>query len=97
MADISVTGTQLALSFAGIVLLMLGVIFFMRNRYSKKAETGFASSGAAGGIKGRNKYPGANPFSLSGTFFNLGLALALGIVALAFGLDSVRKRGVHSR
>ena len=92
MADISVTGVQLALSFAGIVLLVVGTILFMKNKYNKQAEAGYASSGAVNTIKGRNKHPGANPFSLSGTFFNLGLALALGIVALAFGWAATSQR-----
>ncbi len=87
MADISITGLQLALALGGILVFVIGLVLFMKRKYAQGAQQGYSGQGANAGspIVGRNKYPQANPFSLSGTFFNLGLALALGIVTLAFG------------
>ena len=83
--DLSIGGTSLVLVLAGVIVLILGMIFLMRSNYAKRSQQGISPSGEAKSpLEGRNKYPGADVFKLSGTFFNLGLALALGLTVLAF-------------
>lgn len=86
MMDLSIGGTPLALIVAGIMVLIVGLIFLMKRRYASQAESGLSQK-HGGGSKSpveRNKYPEADVFRLSGTFFNLGLALAIGLTVLAF-------------
>ena len=84
--DIAIGGTPLLITMILIIGGILGLIFFMRYNYSKKSQEGASDQDGQSGspLKGRNKYPFADVFGLSGTFFNLGLALSVGFTILAF-------------
>ena len=70
------------------ILLILGMIFLMRNVFAKRSLSGlkekYEANPASSPLEGRNKYPEVDVFSLSGTFFNVGLMAAIGLVILAF-------------
>ena len=85
--DISMAGTPLLIALIGIIVLLLALVIAMRSVYSSRSMSGLAErheGKEATSPSERNKYPEANVFRLSGTFFNLGLALALGLTILAF-------------
>ena len=86
--DISIAGAPLAGIIFGIAVAILAFIFIMRNRFSKGSDGSLAQKydGSSGAFSGRNKYPEADVFGLSGTFFNLGLAISVGLIVLAFSL-----------
>lgn len=88
MVDLSVAGTPLIVITTAIILGILGMIFLMRRNYSKQSQADLAEKydgkSSKSPLVGRNKYPEADVFKLSGTFFNLGLALSIGLIVLAF-------------
>ena len=87
--DVTVTGGQLGAFTGAIIVGIVGLVFVMRSIYSKRSSSGLAeqyeSKPGGSPLEGRNKYPGADVFKLSGTFFNLGLVVAVGLTVLAFG------------
>ena len=92
MNNISVTGAQFVVALAGMVLLVLMVIYIMRNYLKKQGQSNISLiSNDVFSLISRNKYPNVNAFKWSGTFFNLGLALSIGIVALALGFTQYEK------
>lgn len=86
--DISIPGGALSGIILGILIAVVGFIFLMRYMLSKGAEGGLAEKYAGQQSKsplaGRTKYPDADAFGLSGTFFNLGLVISIGLTILAF-------------
>ncbi len=95
MGDISIAGIPLAIALVVIAVLVLGLIFFFRNRFGSQ-DPGALAQSAAGREKkspldGRSKYPEVDAFGLSGTFFNVGLLVALGITILAFSWTQYEK------
>ena len=86
--DISIPGGALSGIILGILIAVVGFIFLMRYMLSKGAEGGLAEKYAGQPSKsplaGRTKYPDADAFGLSGTFFNLGLVVSIGLTILAF-------------
>ncbi|MCB9080448.1 MAG: energy transducer TonB [Lewinellaceae bacterium] len=84
---IVITTTALFLGLLGILLAVLGVILLIRMRMAKIATGALAQrhTRKPGSVLARTKYPEADAFRLRGTFFNLGLALALGLSMLALG------------
>jgi protein TonB len=95
--DISVSGGTLAVVFAVILAALAGLIFFMRRLYAGRTEK--ALSGAyqeedaanTSYLANRAKYESLDVFGLSSTFFNFGLALAVGLSLLAFGWTQYEK------
>lgn len=91
-----VSSTILGLAFVGIAALILGIIVLMRSSLAKKSAQGlgdkYKSTMSAADLEVRNKYPEADVFRLSPTFFNLGLALSLGITVLALGWTQYEKK-----
>lgn len=83
--DVSIPGGALAITVALIAVGIFAFIVIMRNIYAKRAETGLGQSEQGSSLASRAKYPGADVFQYSGTFFNLGLALSLALTVLAFG------------
>ncbi|MEL7163019.1 MAG: hypothetical protein AAFN92_19830, partial [Bacteroidota bacterium] len=69
---------------------LIGLIFFMRNVYKNRTEKALSGayaddeSAKASYIANRAKYERLDVFGLSSTFFNFGLALAVGVSLLAF-------------
>lgn len=92
LIDIAVTGKSLIIMVFALIALIVGFIFFMRNRFSSNANTDLSGKyqghSWASPLEGRNKYPDVDAFKLSGTFLNVGLFCALGITILALGWTS---------
>jgi protein TonB len=90
-----VSSLVLGLAFLAIAVLVLGLIFVLRHNLNKKSETGvgekYKATMSAADLEVRNKYPEMDVFRLSPTFFNLGLAISLGISVLALGLTQYEK------
>ena len=84
--DLSIDGGVLVWMMLGIAVFIAGLILVMRNTYSKRSQSDLADqeTGNSSPLKGRNKYTSVDVFCLSGTFFNLGLALSVGLAVLAF-------------
>lgn len=86
---------QLGLAFFGMAALVIGLILFIRSSLAQKSAQGlgdkYKSSMSAADLEVRNKYPEADVFRLSPTFFNLGLALSVGITVLALGWTQYEK------
>lgn len=86
---------QLGLAFLGMAAVVVGLILYFRNSLAQKSARGmgdkYKSSMNAADLEVRNKYPEADVFRLSPTFFNLGLALSVGITVLALGWTQYEK------
>ena len=85
--DLSVTGGTLAGFLVAITAVVLTLIIVMKSIYTKRSASASAhtmSSASKSPLEARTKYPWADVFKFSGTFFNLGLVLALGLTVLAF-------------
>ncbi|MEY4106100.1 MAG: hypothetical protein RL181_442, partial [Bacteroidota bacterium] len=99
--DIALTGNQVLI---GSLLLLVSVqvlIMYLRRSYKKNSEGGLVSKHAKASkhsieLDGRTKYPEVDAFSLSGTFFNYGIAISLGFTLLAFGWTQYEKQVVSS-
>ncbi len=95
-ADFSITGTALIVSILAVIAAIIGLILVMRSVFKKRAESGLTQkhhddvSGLA--VQGRNKYHEVDVFSLSGTFLNLGLLVAVGLMVLAFSWTQYEKQ-----
>ena len=96
MVDISVGSATLALSLVGIIALVAILVIAIKRNYAKKGAGELAEKyhdqTQASALAVRNKYPEVDVFNMSGTFFNVGLALALGLVVLAFGWTQYEKK-----
>ncbi|HMN89155.1 MAG TPA: energy transducer TonB, partial [Saprospiraceae bacterium] len=89
MVDISIGTVTLGISVLLLMVLVVGIVIGVKRLFNKRSQGELAQkyhgrSGEAA-LEVRNKYPEVDVFNLSGTFFNVGLALALGVVVLAFG------------
>lgn len=68
---------------------LIAVMYLLRLSFKRNTEQGLSSSVSK--PASRTKYHQVDAFRMSGTFFNLGLAVALGISVLAFGWTQVDK------
>ncbi|HHS95646.1 MAG TPA: energy transducer TonB [Phaeodactylibacter sp.] len=95
MTDLAISSSTLATIFAVLFISVLAIIFLMRAYYQRKSNEDLASSfnqrPHKSPLEGRNKYPEVDAFSLSGTFFNIGLLMALGMIILAFSWTTYEK------
>ena len=95
--DLTVAGGTLIGMITGMAILVTALILIMRTIYSRRSQSSdelaeqFMSSPRKSPLQGRNKYPAVDVFGLSGTFFNLGLALAVGLAVLAFSWTQFEK------
>ena len=93
--DFSVTASSLGVAFIGIVVLILALIFIVRARIARKSSQSLAEKYDRGDEKSvldvRNKYPEVDVFRLSGTFFNVGLMVSIGLIVLAFSWTTYEK------
>ncbi len=93
MIDISISTATLALSLLGMAALVVGIVIAAKGIFARRSQTDLAETPSATiMLEGRNKYPEVDVFKLSGTFFNVGLALALGLVIMAFGWTQYDKK-----
>ncbi len=95
--DIALSGNVVLFGAIFLVLLIAAVILYLQFSFKKKAEGGLSLKHAKAGkhsieLDGRTKYPEVDSFRLSGTFFNLGIAVALGLTVLAFGWTQYEKK-----
>ncbi len=87
MADFEVNGSVLMVALIGVFVVTVGIILLMRNIFQKRSEKNYSEEyggQSSSPLVGRNKYPEMDVFSLSGTFFNYALLVALGLMILAF-------------
>lgn len=84
--DLSFTGGTIGLILLGLLVFIVGLIFFLRSYYRGKTEKTIAEGHADKGwsLTSRNKYPEVNPFRLGSTLWLAGIASALLIITLAF-------------
>ena len=93
---IEVSGTMVLYSLLAFTLLTMGIVFVTRfvmsklnertlnEKYSKSTEKSTTSN--------RAKFLEADVFMMSGSFFNYGLVVALGITVLALGLTEYAEK-----
>lgn len=81
MENFSLGSGMLALAALGIIMLLISFIFIIRHYYLEKFKNNVKSNPAS---DARNKYAAVDVFRYSGIFFRVGLAVALGLVTLAF-------------
>ena len=89
-----VTGSQLGLAFAGVLILFFVIIFGFRYLLKKRSSDDLASKhvgGFASPLIGRVKYPDVDISRHSGAFFRFGLAAALGLTLLALSWTQYEK------
>ena len=81
------------MGFIGLVVLILGLIFILRNLFGKKEGLSekYAEQPSTSLIKGRAKYPDVDVFEHSGTLFRFGLAAALCLTLLGFSWTNYEK------
>ena len=95
---LALTGTALAIAFAGIFVGLIALVYVMRNVYKNRTEKALQGAYAEDPeaqksyIANRAKYERLDVFGLSSTFFNFGLALAVGLSLLAFGWTQYSKK-----
>ncbi|MEM6878613.1 MAG: energy transducer TonB, partial [Bacteroidota bacterium] len=93
--DIALPGWLVGVILVGMVALIVGMIFYLRDVYhskrTKQAMDGAfkeeASASRAAALQNRTKYEQLNVFSLSNTFFTFGLALAAGLSLCALAWE----------
>ena len=86
--DIAIPGKTLVILIFGVMALIVAFIFFMKGRFTSSGNSdlrqAYADRPGKSPLEGRNKYPEVDAFKMSGTFFNIGLLVALGLAILAF-------------
>ena len=82
------TGNQLLIAVLAVFAAVIGLIFFMRDRFKKAGKTDLGNSAIGktrkSPLEGRNKYPEVDAFKYSGTLLNFGFLASLGLMILAF-------------
>ena len=89
--DIAIPGNMVLLANFGVLLIIVGIIFFMKFRYAKSAKgltLKHAGASSKSPMDGRTKYREVDIFKKSGMMFNFGLVFALVITILAFSWTS---------
>lgn len=96
--DIELSGTAVMISVLLIILLTLGIIYFMRYRFSKLSfsdlKSKYADSKWSSPLEGRTKYPDVDSFAYSGVLTKYGLMVAMALVLLAFSWTQ-REKSVY--
>ncbi len=88
LLNIAINGNTLGMLLLGIIAAMVMGITFFRFYLHRKQHQNFSKNAEASKpfkLSERNKYLPVNVFRYSGTFFNIGLVVALGVSVLAFG------------
>jgi protein TonB len=84
MGDIALNGSTVLIGIAIIFILVVGLIFSFRTRFSKLDREHLKETEGIWDLTSRTKYPQANAFKYSGTLLGLGVALSLLATILAF-------------
>lgn len=93
--DFSVPIQWVIAGLIGSVVLIVGLGYILRFLFGKQNPEALASKHASKAgkspMEGRNKYPEVDVFRMSGTFFNFGILIALGLSVLAFNWTTYEK------
>ena len=93
---IEVSGTMVFYSLLAFTLLTVGIVFVARLLMSKLNESAlnekYSKSTEKSTSSNRAKFLEADVFKMSGSFFNYGLVVALGITVLALGLTEYAEK-----
>lgn len=89
MENFSLGPAALAMAALGILTLLIGIIVALRYNYLEQSKNTVKLSSD---LNVRNKYPEVDVFRHSGIFFKIGLAVALGLVTLAFSWTHYEKK-----
>ena len=91
--DIALTGTQVLAGVIGVIVLIIGLIFILKNIFGSKENLADKYDGQkfSSPLKGRAKYPDVDVFRHSGTLLRLGLAVSLGLTVMAFSWTTYEK------
>ena len=93
--DLALSSDVLMGIFAALLVGIVAFIFAMRylfgSKDSEELSTAYNERSRKSPLEGRSKYPEVDAFGLSGTFFNVGLLIALGITILAFSWTTYEK------
>ncbi len=83
--DVVIPSMGVVLGIAGLFVLVVALIFFIRTRYNSKTSEDLAAGlDQNNPTVGRTKYPGVDVFRLSNSFFAFGLVLSLLTCIFAF-------------
>lgn len=89
--DLSITGLQFGVSILLITAIVIGAILLVRNMIGSKAnKLSDKYKGTASATM--KKYPEANVFNLSSTFWRLGLVCSIGLAVLAFSWTTYEEK-----
>ena len=92
LVDIALTGTTLAVVMGVLFLLVLGLVFAMRSRFSGFASQDHDNIVTKSLLGSRTKYPQVAALKNFRTPLTLlGLALSVGLTTLAFGWTQYEK------
>ncbi|MCB0662356.1 MAG: energy transducer TonB [Saprospiraceae bacterium] len=87
-SSLNFTGSTIAVIIALVVIGIIAFIFLRKRQMENQSPGGLAdlhsSKGDAARLANRNKYPEADVFRSRGTYLNLGVALSLLFIVLAF-------------
>ena len=77
-----------------LILALVGLGIWMRSYFRQQTEKGLAGNLAESGshFANRTKYEKVDAFKMSGTFFNLGLVVAIGLSVMAFGWSNLEEK-----
>ena len=91
--DIALTGTQVLVGLVGVIVLIVGLIFILKNIFGSKENLAEKYDGQkfSSPLKGRAKYPDVDVFRHSGTLLRLGLAVSLALTVMAFSWTTYEK------
>ncbi|MFN7118897.1 MAG: energy transducer TonB [Saprospiraceae bacterium] len=87
MENFSLGFAPLALAILGLTMLVISIVFALRHYLVEKSR----SVPVQPNLNARNKYPEVDVFRHSDIFFKVGLAVALGLVTLAFSWTHYEK------
>ncbi|HMT54152.1 MAG: TonB family protein [Saprospiraceae bacterium] len=93
--ELEVSGTGVALTFLGLILLTIGLIIYFRRRYRSfdtQALIDANKNVKSIELSSRTKYPEMDVFKNSGSFFNYGIAAAVGLSLAAMSWTTYEKK-----
>ena len=95
--ELAVPGNALVLAIAGIVVLIVALILFFRNRFSGQRDSlaeKYQNQEWSSPLQGRTKYPDVDVLNNSGTFLRFGLLLSMGLALLAMSWTTYEEQVV---
>ncbi len=84
--ELEITGTGVMLFLLFLTLVILGIVYFFRRKYNSYTMDGLIESHKNDGAKllsSRTKFPEMDVFKNTGTFFNVGMTMAVALALAA--------------